>query len=665
MAESIVEMMPCGSGDQDIVPVPRRKSLVRFTSTEETVKPRAITRIPTRIELTTLTRMAKRPAVDIEFQDLSYTVGQRRIIKNISGIFKSGQLTAIMGPSGAGKSTLMDILVGYVTNGVTGSIITNGHPRQLKFFNKLCSYIMQEDLLQPNLTVRENMQIAAHLKLGNELSASDRDTAVTEILKTLSLSACSNIRTERLSGGQKKRLAVALELVNNPPVIFLDEPTTGLDIVAINNCIQLLKDLSRQGRTIVCTIHQPSASLFHMFDLVYVLARGCCVYQGSSNQLVPFLANCGLHCPPTYNPADYVLEVLQMDVINMLTTEIQNGKIIKLDQKNKDEPPRSKLCRMETVAVMPNVYGADKHAFDFPTSSWEQFSILLRRMTTQRFRNSTALWLQIIHHIFSGVIIGTIFWGVGNNASKPFENFKFCLCVSVFMMYTYVMTPVLILPLEVNMLKREFFNRWYGLKAFYFARSASTLPTTVVLVMVFNSIVYLMSNQPLEVMRFLWFCTICLALATVSEGLGILIGIMFNCTNGAVVGPSVMAPILMLSMHGMGYGEKIMPAMHYLMNLSFLRLALVGIITCLYTNGREPLMCQGEVGVHPYCHYKDPSMLVRDLGMKGQSMQDQLLGMIGYLLLFRTAALFVMRLTLTTDIRSRIIEYIHKIIKQT
>lgn len=126
-----------------------------------------------------------------------------------------------------------------------------------------------------------------------------------------------------------------------------------------------------------------------------------------------------------------------------------------------------------------------------------------------------------------------------------------------------------------------------------------------------------------------------------------------------------MAPILMLSMHGMGYGEKIMPAMQYLMNLSFLRLSLVGIITCLYSNDRGQLDCEGEVGIHPYCHYKDPSMLVRDLGMKGKSTQDQLLGMIGYLLLFRIVAFFIMRLTLTTDIRSKVIEYVHKIIKQT
>lgn len=72
----------------------------------------------------------------------------------------------------------------HSTNGVSGSIITNGHPRQMKLFNKLCSYIMQEDLLQPNLTVRENMQIAAHLKLGNELSASDRDKAVSESIQS-------------------------------------------------------------------------------------------------------------------------------------------------------------------------------------------------------------------------------------------------------------------------------------------------------------------------------------------------------------------------------------------------------------------------------------------------------------------------------------------------
>lgn len=114
-----------------------------------------------------------------------------------------------------------------------------------------------------------------------------------------------DVKTERLSGGQQKRLSIALELMSNPPVFFLDEPTSGLDDVNAKNTIRLMRRLAEEGRTVVCTMHQPSASMLRLFHRIYVVAKGQCVFQGRPESIVPFLAKHGYECPTSYNPADY------------------------------------------------------------------------------------------------------------------------------------------------------------------------------------------------------------------------------------------------------------------------------------------------------------------------------------------------------------------------
>ncbi|KAL3266171.1 hypothetical protein HHI36_010355 [Cryptolaemus montrouzieri] len=246
---------------------------------------------------------------------LYFTItGKKHVIKGVSGCFKAGEMTAIMGPSGAGKSSLLNILTGF--REAEGTIRCTGplqNRRGAKQHSKYSCYILQDDSLDPLFTVEETMKIAAELKLGRKVSEKAKQFLIEDILEALLLIPCRNTRCQMISGGQKKRLSVALELIGNPSVLFLDEPTTGLDSSSSKQVITVLKTLVQQGRNIICTIHQPSASLFELFDFVYVMAEGKCIYQGSSTNVVSYLASFDLNCPKYHNPADYLLEVANGD----------------------------------------------------------------------------------------------------------------------------------------------------------------------------------------------------------------------------------------------------------------------------------------------------------------------------------------------------------------
>ncbi|XP_046827923.1 ATP-binding cassette sub-family G member 1-like isoform X2 [Vespa crabro] len=413
-----------------------------------------------------LRHFKKLEPLDIEFNDITYSVpiGRREskvILKGISGQFKSGELTAILGASGSGKSTLLNILTGYKFQGVTGSININGQPRDVNEFIKASCYIMQNDLIQPKLTTYEAICFAIDLKLGSKLTRTEKSAAIKEIMEILRLTKAKNTVSEELSGGEKKRLSIALELVNNPPVIFLDEPTTGLDEVSSIQCILLLQKLAKHlMRTVICSIHTPSASIFSKFDNIYVMESGQCVYRGPSNNVVPFLQQIGIGCPIHYNPADFILEVStgeygQEYVERMITYVNKKLPILSITRSIKE-------FELER-----------KH----PRISWyEQFVTLFKRMMLQLYRDRRYVYFKISLHIFTGIINGLIFLNIGNDGSKTLFNFGFCFICLIVFLYIPMLPILLHFPSEVLLLKREHFNRWYNLSSYYCALSLSYIP---------------------------------------------------------------------------------------------------------------------------------------------------------------------------------------------
>ncbi|GMF05563.1 unnamed protein product [Ambrosiozyma monospora] len=225
-----------------------------------------------------------------------------------------------MGGSGAGKTTLLDIIAGKNKSGESsGSLYVNGElistKQELYNFQQACGFVDQEDVLIPTLTVYETVLNSALLRLPRSMPIATKKAKVLQILSELRI---LNIKDkiigsdyERgISGGEKRRVAIAQELVTSPSILFLDEPTSGLDGYNAFNVVESLVRLARDfNRTIIFTIHQPRSNIVALFDKLLLLSEGELIYSGRMNDTVSFFSDHGYVCPSGYNIADYLIDV--------------------------------------------------------------------------------------------------------------------------------------------------------------------------------------------------------------------------------------------------------------------------------------------------------------------------------------------------------------------
>eukprot|EP00039_Didymoeca_costata_P023327 m.6727 g.6727 ORF g.6727 m.6727 type:complete len:947 (+) comp3573_c0_seq1:175-3015(+) len=262
--------------------------------------------------------------LEVEMKDISLDVPQKsgaplRVLSHVSATFCPGEITAVMGPSGAGKTSIVSVLMGQAGYGnVSGDIRFNGLVRPVHDFKTITGYVSQDDVMHTRLTVREALVYQAQLRLPQTWTCKETKARVDQTLEALAIrdiadSIIGDGERRGISGGQRKRVNIGMELVTRPRLLVLDEPTSGLDAFASLQIVQLLRKIASQDSlTVIAVIHQPRFEVFRSFDKLLLLTRGGLVaYNGSIADTESYFVNeLGVPKPYNCNPADYIIDVV-------------------------------------------------------------------------------------------------------------------------------------------------------------------------------------------------------------------------------------------------------------------------------------------------------------------------------------------------------------------
>ncbi|CAF3701063.1 unnamed protein product [Rotaria sp. Silwood1] len=582
---------------------------------------------------------------------------QRKLLDQVSGQIHPGELVALMGPSGCGKTTLLNTLAGRALNGVTGDIWFNNQ-RYDKSMKRKLAYVLQQDLFFEKLTVKQQLTYTALLRLPNNLSKQDKLAQVEQIIDQLRIRKCADTPIMLISGGEKKRVNIGTELLTNPSVIFLDEPTSGLDSTSAVALIDVLRDLAMQGKTIITSIHQPSSQIFQSFDQLILLADGKTIFMGKPCDALPYFATMGHHSPPQYNPADYVMDLVNQDMkireqlkeaylqnkitgnINTISNQLQSQYSSTARQYLLAEPSGNEadLTNPDNVNLIPN-----KHESKWSIGFLPQMLILFSRAFLLTGKSQFTL-LNFAQALGLAVISGLCWLRMDFSENTIPDRSSFIFFLMTFWPLQTMMHGLLSFPFERTIIEKERASGSYRLSSYFVAKSLAEAPLKLVLPTLFLIIAYWMANINSNFGIFLAILVFQLLSILVAESLGLLLGAAFKNLQHAMTVATVLLIGLMLVG---GFFVRNLP--HWLgvwgKWLSFFKYAYDACLQLEFKGGRIYKCVDGSI--IPSCRNNPNGTFVSHEAIEffdvGISIGLNFLVLFGMFVVFRTLAYLALR----------------------
>eukprot|EP01084_Bolivina_argentea_P270778 460511_1 len=479
------------------------------------------------------------------------------ILNDLNGCAQPGQLIAIIGPSGSGKSSFLNCISGRVIDGVDGEVLFNNVPRPQNFA-RFTGYVIQDDLYFQSLTVRETLKFSANLKLPTTLSKKQRMQRVVDIIDELDLHKCRDtiigIVGKGISGGERRRLAIGLALLNKPSLLMLDEPTSGLDSASALMVGRILKKLAQNKKiTILCTVHQPRYSLAEMFDKLYFLGKGRELYFGQSVPgCLTFFESAGYKCPEYENPADFLL-----DLVNTADNESNNSKSdIRLvdmgnetkanedndyNEKHKEKSSSIIDSRHEIIMKLAKYYQESEFAkkalnYSVPSSShgtnifnritkqfyitpiYNQIWVITKRSFVHKWREPIATMTQAFNAIAMPLLFGSVYWQLDLSQQSSYDRIS-AIALIVLMLSFFPFDILMLFPLEREIFNREQASGMYRPISFFIGRTLAETPQHLIFTWIMGTIAYWMYGLQNDIGHYLTFMIICVSMILCGGGL--------------------------------------------------------------------------------------------------------------------------------------------------